>query len=516
MRVFLPVILLVLILCFIGVQPAANHTEAVNAGIVIPSAVNTGTIYTHEPAPMGIADYGIGPRGEPYEYNTTSFMGVASVDSLSTYNSSLNYSSYYGGPYGMTFQLNAVLVAVSGGASYAYWSQNVAFINTSSNRVRFEDNVWNYTSEGAEMYNSTVSGSGKIENFSGGDYYYDFASKSLPGNNMELSYPSTVELRMNATVVSGHPEIVFSYNSGQGWQVYDSAVIKFLNTSGTPEFRVDGFTYSPVGTYYDAELIMGGPAGGSHTGIVSSSVLFQLDYWNGHNYQMITNAFNFGSNTQEGIYGAGDSGIYSKSNGSLYAKITAGNSTLGQIYNSGDIGILNVTSNVPSGYLMINGTAYNFTGEDVNVTLYPGEYAFQLYTSSNVLVASGTLNLSGGEYLPMVITGSYAVTFYETGLSPGTSWSVTLNGTTESSTTGMIIFMVSNGTYSYRVNPVPGYTALNDSGNMSVVGENVEYNVTFKAEKGAPVNLALLIGTFAAILVIAVVLSVFLRRKAGR
>lgn len=516
MRELIALILVVLILCFIGVAPTANHAKAVSAGIVMPSAVNTGTIYTHEPAPMGIADYGIGPRGEPYEYNTTSFMGVATLYSLSTYNSSLNYSSYYGGPYGMTFQLNAVLVAVSGGILHAYWSQDVAFINTSSNRIRFEDNLWNYTSEGADMYNSTVSGSGKIENFSGGNYYYDFASKSLSGNNIDLNYPSTVELRMNATVASDHPEIVFSYNDGYGWQVYDRAVIKFLNTSGTPEFRVDGFTYSPVGTYYDAELIMGGPAGGSHTGIVSSSVRLQLDYWNGHNYQMITNAFDFGSNTQEGIYNAGDSAVYSTANGSLYAQITAGNATLGQIYNSGDIGILNVTSNVPSGYIMINGTAYNFTGEDVNITLYPGEYALQLYTSSNVLVASDTLNLSRGEYLPMVITGSYAVTFYETGLSPGTSWSVTLNGTTESSTTSMIIFMVSNGTYSYRVNPVSGYIALNDSGNMSVFGENVEYNVTFKAEKGAPVNLTLLIGTFVAILVVAVVLSILLRRKPRR
>ena len=515
MRGFLPVLLVFLIICSIGIQPVANHTEVTREGIVKPAAVNTGSIYTHEPAPMGITDYGIGPDGTPYEYNTTSFLGVASIDSLSTYNSSLNYSQYYGGPYGMTFQLNAVLVAVSGGITYAYWSQNVAFINTSSNSIRIEDNIWNYTSEGAEMHNSTISGSGKIGNYSGGNYYYDFASRSLPGNNIDLIYPSTVKLRMNATVVNDHPEIFFSYNDGYGWETYDSAMIKFLNITATPEFRVNGFMYSPVGTYYDAELIMGGPAGGSQTGIVSSAVNLQLDYWNGHNYQMITNAFNFGSNTQEGVYDAGDSGKYYTGNGSLFAQITAGSTSLGKIYSSSDIGIINVTSNIPSGYIMINGTAYNFTGGDVNLTLYPGEYAFQLYTSENVLVSSGDLSVSPGEYLPLAISGRYAVTFYESGLSPGASWSVTLNGTRESSITDTIIFMVSNGSYIYTVNSVPGYTVINGSGTLTIAGGNAELNVTFRASSGIPINPDLLALTFVIILV-AAVLTLAAIRKRGR
>jgi len=73
----------------------------------------------------------------------------------------------------------------------------------------------------------------------------------------------------------------------------------------------------------------------------------------------------------------------------------------------------------------------------------------------------------------------YNVTFIENGLLPGTSWSVTLNGTTESSTTDTIAFSVPNGTYSYTIGSVTGYTISTSSGSITVNGANVNQAITF-------------------------------------
>ncbi|EQD43571.1 hypothetical protein B1B_13753, partial [mine drainage metagenome] len=51
----------------------------------------------------------------------------------------------------------------------------------------------------------------------------------------------------------------------------------------------------------------------------------------------------------------------------------------------------------------------------------------------------------------------YTVSFSETGLPGGTPWSVTLNGSTQSSTTNVIAFSESNGTYGYTIVDVSGW-----------------------------------------------------------
>ena len=77
---------------------------------------------------------------------------------------------------------------------------------------------------------------------------------------------------------------------------------------------------------------------------------------------------------------------------------------------------------------------------------------------------------------------TYNVTFSETGLASGTNWSVSVWGGDspwamsalhrESSNGSTIVFALSNGTYSYRIDPVAGYTITsNDSrGSFQVTG----------------------------------------------
>jgi len=88
----------------------------------------------------------------------------------------------------------------------------------------------------------------------------------------------------------------------------------------------------------------------------------------------------------------------------------------------------------------------------------------------------------------------YTVTFTESGLPTGTQWSVTLNGTTKTSTNQSLVFNEPAGTYSYTVIPPTGYLASPSKGSVTVSTSNVTvaiafsqktYSVTF-TESGLP------------------------------
>ncbi|MEM3036153.1 MAG: hypothetical protein QXS18_05045, partial [Thermoplasmata archaeon] len=84
---------------------------------------------------------------------------------------------------------------------------------------------------------------------------------------------------------------------------------------------------------------------------------------------------------------------------------------------------------------------------------------------------------------------TYTVTFTESGLPSGTSWSVTFNSNTKSSTTNTISFTgIANGTYSYSVGAVSGYTASPSSGTITVNGANVNQAITFTASSTTTVE----------------------------
>ncbi len=80
---------------------------------------------------------------------------------------------------------------------------------------------------------------------------------------------------------------------------------------------------------------------------------------------------------------------------------------------------------------------------------------------------------------------TYTVTFTESGLPSGRTWSVTFNGTPETSATGEITFAaVVNGTYSYTVGSVSGYTASPSTGSVTVP-TMLSISVTFSSAGSA-------------------------------
>ena len=83
------------------------------------------------------------------------------------------------------------------------------------------------------------------------------------------------------------------------------------------------------------------------------------------------------------------------------------------------------------------------------------------------------------------------VTFTETGLSEGTSWSVTFDGVTQNSTLNNIVFMVcTDGEYSYSIETPDGYYSNNTlTGTIVVNGTDASISVNFISD--APVEYTL-------------------------
>jgi len=79
----------------------------------------------------------------------------------------------------------------------------------------------------------------------------------------------------------------------------------------------------------------------------------------------------------------------------------------------------------------------------------------------------------------------YPVTFTETGLPSGTSWSVTLNGTPQTSSDPSMVFEEPNGSYVYYVGAINGYT-VGPEGNVTVQNGPVSETIEFVSTTPVP------------------------------
>ncbi len=168
------------------------------------------------------------------------------------------------------------------------------------------------------------------------------------------------------------------------------------------------------------------------------------------------------------------------------------NVTLAKVYN-----VTFAESGLPPGTswnVTLDGTVESSTSPSITFSVTDGSYSYSIgaiagYTS---LSTSGTLYVNGSNVSKSVSFSptTYIITFAESGLQNGTVWSVTLNGTVKSSSSGNITFNVPNGTYPYSIAPVPGYSVISalgyneTSGSITVSGYNIKYPLSFLRSKG--------------------------------
>ena len=184
--------------------------------------------------------------------------------------------------------------------------------------------------------------------------------------------------------------------------------------------------------------------------------------------------------------------------------ISGGNVTVPLTYSSTGKAF-SVTFNefdLPSGTVWsieLNGVTSTYNSGSASYSLTNGTYVFKIPDAGQWYgtPSSGTIVVSGKTIAQNItFRYGYLVSFTSTNLTKYVEWSVTYNGTSNSSTSNTITFFIANGSYKFSVSvaanwiatPSSGY--LNVSGNsasLSIVFTEVFYRVTFQ-ETGLPSN----------------------------
>ncbi len=291
---------------------------SVSNGLVQPTA-------TDSPAPMGIGTFGVRNTtgvGQAFNLETQSWEGTITLNSVNTFlldNDGAISTNGSQNTFGV--QLNAVTTGTTVGSASndSFWTQNVLYFNFPlPGEVTFLDNVWNFSSPAVSLTSGTLYSYNGTPVYPA--YYYDF------GPTFSISYPVTIHLFLNSSVTNlastgyGYSTVRFGYDivnakSGrtEAAGVYDTVLFNSTTPIGSvpaSPFLVDGSQVTPTGYLpYDAEIMIGGPGGGTTTSVYGISGTESLRYLNGsrHAYVNAPSAWDVAGDTGETSEGIGES-----------------------------------------------------------------------------------------------------------------------------------------------------------------------------------------------------------------
>jgi len=168
-----------------------------------------------------------------------------------------------------------------------------------------------------------------------------------------------------------------------------------------------------------------------------------------------------------------------------------------------------------------NGASPYTTNASIESSLVNGSYAWTAGSQNGYIATptSSVAELNGAtlvvpvDYVPF----TYSVTFTESGLPSGTSWTVTLNGAPHTTTSSSITLQEPNGSYAYTILPVAGYSSSVSSGNVEVSAAPAGVAVTFTPSSVSPIfsNADFLVVGAVAVAVVAIAVVLLLRRRKG-
>ncbi len=133
------------------------------------------------------------------------------------------------------------------------------------------------------------------------------------------------------------------------------------------------------------------------------------------------------------------------------------------------------------------GAAVSSLSSTIAFSVVSGTYAYSTTVAGYIATpSSGSLTVSGAAVHQAIVcaraaAGSYNVTFTESGLPLGTSWSITLNGATTSSATSSTGVAVPSGTYGYTVGEMSNYSSNPSSGSVTVNGTSTGPAIVFSS-----------------------------------
>jgi len=245
------------------------------------------------PLASGLAAFGIYNNSgviTPYEIKTNHLVGVANISSFSV--NTANASKYGDSVTGATLQLNAMLVVQdSSSPQKVYWVQEVPDFTTGASQVSFGDEIWNFTDLTGFLSNETITST----NFQNGGFVYPPVNGSTyvysySANNVTYNLPLDFGLLINATAVPGTGVMVqLGYHllsngssslapSTTAW--FDNVTIVDPNVQSA-YFDVAGNSTTPVGDFFDAELVFCGEGNLEPAYFTQLSAVLGLFYQNG-------------------------------------------------------------------------------------------------------------------------------------------------------------------------------------------------------------------------------------------
>lgn len=422
---------------------------------------------TVAPAPMGIADYGLGSTG-PYAYNTTHFLGQVSLNSMPNVTDpasegmiipGANAVGFVGSVYEFGIQLNTVLTNVSlpNGVNNEYWTQNVVDINDTG--IHFVDDIYNvssmgfgispgttFLSDGCASQPSTTA----MLSVMGG--MYQCVGTTIPIKPTD--FPLTLQFYNNASVTGGgNDQIIFGYNfvGANGFHSTGIEANPTFTGKAVPAspigFEVSGKYSTPAGLYYDSELTFAGQIGGTNAVFRSLNGSVQLEYSNQFSggWKNVPSAYDAGGNTAESATGISE---YWPSSGTV--DISAGPSFIEGLWNS------EASLAVPAGDIQLKGT------------ISP-DYGF-LFAS----VGPVTLNATNVSWVPSTNTGNFDT--FLPALPAGKSYN-TVAFAPESAELNGTAFTTSQTNYAVTLTAKPGFLDaplyMNGNNQASSLAKNV-------------------------------------------
>jgi thermopsin len=289
--------------------PNLLGSSTVSNGVVTPNTVS--------PAPMGLGFYGVRNTtgtASAFSLETQSWQGTITLNNINTFLLTNDGTlSTNGSQNTFGVQLNAVTngTTVQSASDYNFWTQNVLYFNFPvPGYITFLDNVWNFSSPAVSLTAGTLYSYNGTPVYP--QYYYDF------GPSFPVSFPVTIHLYLNSSITNdlstgyGYTTVRFGYdvvnaNTGISEEagVYDTVEFNSTTPIGSvPQspFLVDGSQVTPTGFIpFDAEIIIGGPGGGTTTSVYGISGSESLSYWNGSTsaYDLAPSAWNVGGETGE-------------------------------------------------------------------------------------------------------------------------------------------------------------------------------------------------------------------------
>lgn len=401
-------------------------------GVVQPS-------YLTSPAPMGIGTYGVmntTGTAEPYSTTSQGWEGAITINSVNSFLMTNDGAiSTNGSQSVFGVQLNAVMTNVTVGttSNYSFWTQNVLYFNfPSPGSITLLDNLWNFSSPAVALTAGTLYSYNGTPVYP--QYYYSY------GPTFATSFPLTVQLYLNSSTTNipstgfGYSTVKYGYNVIEGGASVGSGVYDtVLFSSSTPigsvpaaPYLVDGSQLTPTGFIpYDAEIMIGGPGGGTTTSIYGINGSETLQYWDAtsSSYAVPASAWNVGSETGETSEGIAETyttpgtvllGAGPSIPAPLWGATPGGN--IGQATFSGPLSPSNAFVFVSSGSsLDPNAAAWapTQTASTVSYLLPPGTYTAEAMMSDYTpITTTATVGIGGHSTLPFTMARNFATGVY--------------------------------------------------------------------------------------------------------